>query len=91
MNEAARVAYVDNDLVVVNHASALLTDGPGVVAAAADLARPGEVLAHPAVTSVLDLAEPVCVILASVLHFIDPDTAAAVITGYMEQAAAGSP
>ncbi len=90
VNDAARVAYVDNDLVVVNHASALLTDGPGVVAADADLARPGEVLAHPAVTSVLDVAEPVCVILASVLHFIDPDTAGAVISGYMERMPAGS-
>ena len=90
VNKAARVAYIDNDPVVVNHASALLTDGPGVIAAAADLARPGEVLAHPAVAPLIDPGDPVCVILASVLHFTDPRTAGEVVAGYASQVAAGS-
>jgi O-methyltransferase involved in polyketide biosynthesis len=90
VNQAARVAYVDNDPVVVTHASALLAAGPGVVVAGTDLANPGEVLDHPTVTSVIDLGEPVCVILASVLHFIDPETAGTIVAGYIERVPAGS-
>jgi S-adenosyl methyltransferase len=90
LNEDARVAYVDNDPVAVNHASVLLSDGPGVVVAGADLTSPAEVLSDPAVSSVIDLAQPVCVILASVLHFIDPETAGRLVSGYAKRVPPGS-
>jgi S-adenosyl methyltransferase len=90
VNGAARVAYVDIDPVVVTHASALLTAGPGVVAAGADLTKPGDVLADPKVASVIDLSEPVCVLLASVLHFIDPETAGQLVAEYRERVPSGS-
>jgi len=82
VNGEARVAYVDIDPIVVGHASALLVDGPSVIAVGADLASPADVLANPDVATVIDLSEPVCVILASVLHFIDPETAAQLVAEY---------
>ena len=90
VNEDARVAYVDNDPVAVSHASVLLSDGPGVVVAGADLTSPADVLSDPTVSSVIDLAQPVCVILASVLHFIDPETAGRLVSGYAERVPPGS-
>jgi hypothetical protein len=90
VNEDARVAYVDNDPVAVSHASVLLSDGPGVVVAGADLISPADVLSDPTVSSVIDLAQPVCAILASVLHFIDPETAGRLVSGYAERVPPGS-
>jgi O-methyltransferase involved in polyketide biosynthesis len=90
VNDAARIAYVDIDPVVVTHASALLTVGPGVVAAGADLTKPADVLANPKVASVIDLSEPVCVLLASVLHFIDPETAGRLVAEYTRRVPSGS-
>ena len=86
----SRVVYVDNDPVAVSHASVLLSDGPGVVVAGADLTSPDDVLSDPTVSSVIDLAQPVCVILASVLHFIDPETAGRLVSGYAERVPPGS-
>lgn len=90
VNPAARVCYVDNDPAVVVHADALLARGPGLTAVRADLTRPAEVLGDPGVLEVIRPGEPVCVILASVLHFQDPDTARKVIAGYRAQIMPGS-
>jgi hypothetical protein len=86
---AARVAYVDRDPMVLSHARALLA-APGVTAVAADLRDPAAVLADPELRAVIDLAEPVCVILGAVLHFLDAGTARAVTTGYARLIAPGS-
>ena len=88
---SARVAYVDIDLVVLSHARALLTSGDGVTAvAAADLRHPAGVLAHPELRAVIDLAEPMGVILGAVLHFLDADAARAVTAEYARRMAPGS-
>ena len=79
---SARVIYVDNDPVVLAHARALLATGDGVAAVAADLRDPEAVLTDPEMRAVIDLAEPVCVILGAVLHFLDTDAARAVTAGY---------
>ena len=79
---SARVIYVDNDPVVLAHARALLATGDGVAAVAADLRDPEAVLTDPEMRAVIDLAEPVCVILGAVLHFLDADAARAVTAGY---------
>jgi O-methyltransferase involved in polyketide biosynthesis len=86
----ARVIYIDNDPVVLAHARALLATGDGVAAVAADLRDPEAVLADPEMRAVIDLAEPVCVILGAVLHFLDAETARAVTAGYARQMAPGS-
>jgi hypothetical protein len=90
VNPGARVAYVDNDPVVVSHARALLASRPGVAAAAADLADAAAVLADPEVRQVIDPGRPVCVTMACVLHFFDAAQAQAVTAAYLDWAAAGS-
>ena len=87
---SARVAYVDIDPVVLSHARALLTSDDGVTAVAADLRDPAAVLAHPELRAVIDLAEPVGVILGAVLHFLDADAARAVTAEYARRMAPGS-
>jgi len=90
VNPSARVAYVDNDAMVVTHAHALLASRPGVAAAAADVADSAAVLADPAVRQMIDPNYPVCVIMACVLHFFGAAKAQAVTEAYRDWASAGS-
>jgi O-methyltransferase involved in polyketide biosynthesis len=90
VNPDARVCYVDNDPVAVLHAAALLTRGDGLSAVEADLTDPDAVLAHSDVRAVLDLAQPVGIILGAVLHFMSSEAAAALCARYMSRAARGS-
>ena len=90
VNPDARVVYVDSDPVVVAHARALLATVPGIYAVAADITRPDEVVAHPAVGAAVDWAEPVAVVLAAILHFRDAATAGRLVAGYADAACAGS-
>jgi hypothetical protein len=87
---SARVCYVDHDPIAVVHARALLATPDGVTAAEADLADPAAVLAEPAVAGVIDAAQPMCVILAAVLHFYDPEQARRITAGYVSRLASGS-
>ena len=68
---AARAAYIDNDPVVLTHARALLA-GPGIAIVPGDLRQPAAILAAPALRGVINLDQPVCLILAAVLHFLTP-------------------
>jgi len=71
----ARVLYVDNDPLVMVHARALL-DGSSAGRTEyleADFLRPEEILAAPELSRVLDLAEPVALMLVALVHLI-PDT-----------------
>jgi O-methyltransferase involved in polyketide biosynthesis len=88
-NSAARVVYVDDDPVVVNHARVLLK-APDVAAAQADITDPAAVFALPEVRELIRLDEPVAVILASVLHFFDPQTMRRVLSGYLGPLVPGS-
>jgi S-adenosyl methyltransferase len=86
----ARVAYVDIDPVVLAHARALLATRDGVTAVAADLRDPQAVFANQELREVIDPAQPACIILGAVLHFIDGDAARAVTAGYAKLMAPGS-
>jgi hypothetical protein len=86
----ARVCYVDIDPVAVIHGEALLARGAGLAAVRADLTDTETVLADPQVRALIDMSEPVAVILAAVLHFLPADSAAAVCARYMSRAAQGS-
>lgn len=86
----ARVAYVDNDPMVISHARALLATAEGVVVVPGDMREPGAILADPQLTSIIDLAEPVCVLLSGVLHFLDASAARDVATAFTRAIAPGS-
>ena len=57
---------------------------------AGDIANPAAVLADPALTSLIDLTEPVGMLLASVLHFLPADQADTAVAAFREQMAPGS-
>jgi|SRR5580700_4434461 hypothetical protein len=89
----ARVAYVDNDRLVVSHIASGIgreRDAAGLAAIRADIARPARVLAAPALRQVIDLDEPVCLILAMVLHFLPAGRARETAAAYVEAIAPGS-
>jgi hypothetical protein len=71
---SARVVYVDNDPLVLAHARALLTSAPEGRTAYihADLREPASILSSPVVREVLDLRQPVALMLVAILHFL-PD------------------
>jgi hypothetical protein len=68
----SRVVYVDNDPLVMVHARALLSSSPEGATAyiQADLNDPPSILNEPQLREVLDLTEPVALMLVAVLHFI---------------------
>jgi S-adenosyl methyltransferase len=78
----ARVVYVDNDPVVVQHAAALIP--PGVRAVEGELSEPEALL------GLLDLSRPSCLILTMVLQVLDPGTARAVVGVLVRALAPGS-
>lgn len=86
----ARVAYVDNDPVAVAHARALLATGDGVIAIEGDARRHEAILADPGLAELIDLAEPVCVLLVSLLHFFTAEEADAIVDGFRRRMAPGS-
>ena len=90
VNVEARVAYVDNDEMVISHARSLLATSSRVIAVPGDMLSPERILADEKLTGLIDLAEPVCVILSGVLHFTDPETARRVATCFGKAIASGS-
>ena len=81
VDPSCRVAYVDNDPMVLAHARALLASSPEGRTAyiQADLKSPLDILSSPSVRSVIDFDQPVALMLVAVLHFLGdedkPETA----------------
>ncbi|MEN3309051.1 MAG: hypothetical protein V7603_5253, partial [Micromonosporaceae bacterium] len=69
----AKVAYVDNDPVVIAHARALLETDPATAVVQAELREPEALLAEPALRELIDFDEPVAVLMNAVLHIISDD------------------
>jgi hypothetical protein len=86
----ARVAYVDNDSVVISHARSLLAKSPGVIAVPGDMRDPERVLADASLRELINIGEPACVILSGVLHFADAETARGVAVAFAWALAPGS-
>jgi SAM-dependent methyltransferase len=84
----ARVAYVDRDPVVAEHARSLVP--AGVRCLHGDLAEPEAILTSAELTGLIDLARPVCLVLTLVLHVLDPGTAHAVVGVLVRALAPGS-
>jgi trans-aconitate methyltransferase len=69
----ARVLYVDHDPVAVAHSELILDDNPNVQVLQADLRRPKDILESPEVKALIDLSQPVGVLMVAVLHFVSED------------------
>ena len=87
---ATRVAYVDNDPLVLAHARALLANGPGVTVVEGDLSDPQAILGSPALRRIIALHQPVCVLLTCVLHFLTAADADAAVAAFTTAIADGS-
>ena len=87
----ARVAYVDNDAVAVQHSRAILARNDHAVAVQADLRRPREILDSPQLRDLLDLSQPAALLLVAILHFFpDSDEPAALVAELLGALAPGS-
>ena len=84
----ARVAYVDRDPTVTAHGQALVPAGVRYVEG--DLAEPEAILASGDLAGFIDLSRPVCLVLALVVHVLDPGTARAVVGVLVRALAPGS-
>jgi hypothetical protein len=91
INPAARVVYVDNEPVAVQHGLMMLDGVPGVEIIQADLRYLDTVFDHPVTRELIDLSRPVGVLLAAVLHFVlDADDPAGVVAAIRDTLASGS-
>ncbi len=91
MAPQARIVYVDIDPVAVAESQEMLEHNPYAVALRADMRDIDGILAHPLLTKVLDLDQPVAVLLGSVLHFIPDDVQAyALVDRVVSRVAPGS-
>jgi SAM-dependent methyltransferase len=75
----ARVVYVDNDPIVLAHARALLCDSDNgrTRVVQADVGHPQRLLGDPQLRAVVDFAQPMAMMLVSVLQFVptsDPES-----------------
>lgn len=86
-----RVVYVDNDAVAVAHGQRLLQDDPQATIINADLRQARTVLQHPDTRALLDLDQPLAVLMIAVLHFIpDAQHPERIVHAYRDATAPGS-
>ena len=85
----ARVAYVDNDPVVLSHLNARVAKGtPGVTVVAGDVREVPVIL--DGVQAGIDLSVPVCLIMGFLLHFFTADAARDLVARYAAELPPGS-
>jgi SAM-dependent methyltransferase len=73
IDAGVRVAYVDNDPVVLAHARALLATDEQTAVITADLRRPESLFEQVAGLGLIDLDEPFAVLLSGVVHHLSDD------------------
>ncbi len=87
----ARVVYADRDPVAVAEGRELLAGDHLATVIQADLRDPAAILSHPEAGRLIDLAEPVGLILVAVLHFImDAQEPYGIVERLRDAAAPGS-
>ena len=84
----ARVAYVDNDPMVIVHARALLSGDRLTTVVEADARDPEQLLAHLRFGGTIDVDRPVAILLFSVLTDLPDDASAMRITADLRKAIA---
>ena len=68
----ARVVYIHNDALAVEHSRSLLHGLPAVTALCGDLRDPEPVLFHPDLGAFIDFSRPVALLMTLVLDLIPP-------------------
>jgi S-adenosyl methyltransferase len=66
----AQVVYADIDPVAIAHSKAILAANQNAAIIEGDLREPGKILADPVTRRLIDLGQPVGLLLVMVLHFI---------------------
>lgn len=85
-----KVVYIDNDPMVMAHNRALRKAIDGVITLAHDLRQPAAILSDPAVRNLIDLSQPVGVLMVAVLHFVRRDVAPGIVAHFARALAPGS-
>jgi hypothetical protein len=87
----ARVVYVDNDPMVAEQGSDLLSEDETTRVICADLREPETILKHPDVHALIDFAEPAGLLLTAVVMFVaDSCDPWALVGRYVDTLAGGS-
>lgn len=87
----SRVVYVDIDPVAVAHSRSILSETKGCTIVKEDVRHLDRLLADPELNALLDLEQPVAVLLLALLHAIpDADEPAAILARLHERLAPGS-
>ena len=89
LNPDVRVVYLDNDPVVISHATALLADEKKTFAVRGDLRDPEAILSSA--RELLDWNQPIGLVLCGILHFLaDEEKPAALIATLVDALPSGS-
>ena len=87
----ARIVYVDIDPVAVAHSQAILAGNDRATALEGDVRQVDGILAEPKLRELLDLTQPVAVLLAGILHFVpDSDDPPGIVGRLADAVRAGS-
>jgi SAM-dependent methyltransferase len=88
VHKPARVLYVDNDPIVGAHAEALLCGDHQTAFHQGDVRDPEAILSAAETHGLLDLSQPVALLMVAILHFVaDP---AAIVARFVQHLAPGS-
>ncbi|QVQ53477.1 SAM-dependent methyltransferase [Spiractinospora alimapuensis] len=85
-----RVAYVDNDPIVLAHGRAILASNDRTTVITADAQEPEGIFGNPELRALIDLDQPYAVLLAAVLHHVPTGEDQKVAAGIRERIAPGS-
>jgi hypothetical protein len=87
----ARIVYVDKDPVAVAHSELLLQDNEQTGVIQADLREPENILGHPETRRLLDLNEPIGLLMVMMLHYVpDEQDPGSVVATYRDAIASDS-
>jgi SAM-dependent methyltransferase len=87
----SRVVFVDIDPVAVAHSRQILADNDRTTAIQEDIRRPEHILDHPETQRLLDLRQPIAVLVVALFHFIpDADDPVSILARLMRPLASGS-
>jgi hypothetical protein len=91
VDPSTRVVYVDNDPVVLAHATALLADDTSTFVVDADLFDPASITEHPVVRGHLDWGQPIGLLMCGIIHYVlDSDGPAEIVGALVDALPSGS-